>query len=184
MALATVAIIATVGSTLLSTYSAIQQGQEQKKEANYQAQMADIAAGQSRVAGQAGAAEERRRSAIVQSNAQAAAAASGGGASDPGAVGIISSIAGEGEYRAMQRAFSGEQEATNYENSAQLSRFEGKQAAQAGLIKGAGTLLGGAGSLYDKYSPASWKMQSASGSGLSPMRPVTGLGDGTTIRWN
>jgi hypothetical protein len=179
----TVMLVTAVAGTLVKAVGQFQAGIAANSQAKLEAKQMEIAAGQERAASQRAAFEERRQSRIVLSNAQAAAAASGAGTTDPSVLNITSSLAGEGEYRALTRMYEGEQSARNYETSAGFRRYEGKQAARAGRIGAMTTLLEGGSSLYQRYGGGGGS-QAASGMGSSPMRSTTRLSGGGSIRWN
>jgi hypothetical protein len=135
-------------------------GDAQRDAAYYSGTVMDQQAGQARATAQRVAIQERRKANLLQSTAIARAAASGGSATDPTVTNLVSGIAGQGEYNALTALFNGEEKARGLENQADLTRYEGEQAAYAGrqkakatLFSGFGTILGskGAASLYDKY---------------------------------
>ncbi len=163
-------IAASVGSTIMqasaqatAAKAAAQEGAARQQAAEYEAQQQRVKAGQERAASQQRLQVTRKQERLIQSQLQARAAASGGGATDPGIITLSGDIAKEGEYRALQDLYIGEERARSLEQGADLSSFEGAEAMRAGkareragYMQAAGTLLGGAGSagsLYGKYYP-------------------------------
>ena len=152
------------------------QGRQEQERANYIASQNDTIAGQERAASQRQAMEQQRQKRLVQSRGQAVAAASGGGALDPGVLDIMGDIEDQGNYNALVALYEGESSARNYENQANLSRWQGVNALNASkteawgsrqqgalaraegkakkkqaYIGALGSALGGASSLYSKY---------------------------------
>ena len=127
----------------------------------FEAQQAEVRAGQERAAAQRRMLDEKRKTALVQSRLTARAAASGAGAADPTVATLAQDIAGEGELRALTALYEGEERARSLESGAAVRRYEGEVAVRAGRARkrsgefGAyGTLLAGFGSLADKYGEA------------------------------
>ena len=150
-----VAVAAAVASTVLSSVGAVQQGNAQKKAANYQAAQREQQAGQDRATSQRQAIGQRKQANLVASRTRANAAASGGGAFDPNVVDILGDIEGQGEYNALSALFNGEERARGMEMQASAARYQGRQAQTAGYTKAASTLLDGASqAAMMKYSPS------------------------------
>lgn len=135
-----------MASTVLQTVAPIASGVAQRREGDASARQYEIAAGQSRAAGQRAASEERRKARLVQSRVQALA-----GASDPGVVNLMADIAGEGEYRALSALYEGDDRASGFDGAASAARYRGKQAQTAGLIGGASSFLDTTPELMKKY---------------------------------
>jgi hypothetical protein len=95
--------------------------------------------------------EERRRARLAESRALAVAGASGAGASDPTVLDIMGGIAEEGEYRALNALYTGEDRARGMEGNAAARRFEADQARRAGRAEARSTLLGGGYSLLQRF---------------------------------
>lgn len=151
---ATASLALTVGSTLFSTFGAISAGNDAKAAADYEAQQAQIMAGQERASGQRRMIEELRQMRMTTSRARAVNAASGGGSLDPSVIDIMGDLESEGRYRADVAMFESEDRARGMEGGAQLRRFEGKQAQKAGIIKGVSNLASGASTLYSRFGDA------------------------------
>ena len=124
---------------------------------NYQAAQARQAAGQERAAGQRNAMEQRRQARLVSSRALARAAASGGGTGGTVET-ILGDIGAEGEFRALNELFIGEERARGREMQADARTFEAGDERRAGAIaRGAANRKAGMGllssgvSMYEKY---------------------------------
>lgn len=147
-----------IGGALQQGEAAAAAGAAQQQAAEYEARQMEVGAGQAIAASQRAAQEQRRQAKLVASRALALAAASGAGAADPTVVDIIGDITGEGAYRAAVALYEGEEQARTMRAQAKATRYGGavaeaggrtqRQAAQIGAF---GSLLAGAGSLYEKY---------------------------------
>lgn len=173
-----VGIALTIGSTILSAYGQIQAGKEKQAAANYQADIADQAAGQTRAAATQQAMERQHQGVLAVSRAKAVAAASGGDADGTTVVEQEAKLAARGKYNAMSALYSGNQAAAGEENQANAYRFGGDQAASASYVDAGTTILGGATSLYSKYGgsgpPAPPAMDDYGSGGLSRSASVGG----------
>lgn len=134
--------------TVLSTLAQVQQGAAADSAASFRARQLEQQAGQARASSQQAMRADRKRERLVQSRLQAVA---GGGGLDAGVVELSKDIAEEGEYRALNSLYEGEEAARGMEAGAAAARFEGSQARQAGYLRGINTVLSGASSLYDQY---------------------------------
>lgn len=150
MALPVLAATAVAGTAL--NYSASrkqaksirQQGETQSRALNYEAAQFDVAAGQTRAAGQYGAAEVRRQGEITQSDLVASVAAGGGDVSDPTIQNLIGRNASEINHRAMMEMYASEDEARTLEARAETARMGGVSSlgdsrAAASALRTAGT---------------------------------------------
>ena len=127
---------------------------------NFEAEQAEVNAGQVTASGQRAAAEQRRRAELVASRAQALFGASGGSVSDPTAMSILSDLSGEGAYRAGVAMYQAEDKARMLRMGADVARREGsviesggKARAKAYQLSALGSAVAGGASLYDKYWP-------------------------------
>lgn len=132
---------ALVGGTVLQAAGSIAAGRAEQQAANararaleHQAAQARQTAGQERAASQRDAIEERRRARLIKSRALAVAAGSGAGAGDPTVENILGDIGEEGEFRALNELFIGEERARGLETQADLKIFEGQQERRAGEV--------------------------------------------------
>lgn len=113
--------------------------------------------GQAVAAGQRRAINATRQADYVLSKARAGAAASGAGATDPSILNIEAGIAQQGEYNALSALYEGRDTQRQALAQAEATRADASSYATAGLLRGTGTILEGASSLYDRYGrqPAS-----------------------------
>lgn len=159
----TLATVATIAGTGISALGAIQQGKAAKSAANFKAAQEQMQAQESRAAAQRSALERRREGDFAQSRLQARAAASGGSADDPTAIELGESIAARSEYGALTDVYRGENRARGLEDQAVATRMSGDAAMKGSMFSAAGTILKGAGSMYDRFNPT--PSVSASGQG-------------------
>jgi len=154
-----------VASTALSAMSSIQQGyaadanaKSQQNMLNARAQQSEMKAVEEGALAQQRAKESRRQAMLKSSRAQAISAASGGGSFDPSIVNLMGDIAAEGEYNAGIDMYEGDVAADDLRYSAELNRYEGREARRAGkaakragFMKAASTVLKSGSSLQSKY---------------------------------
>lgn len=133
--------------TIIGTLGAIRSGQAQKSAASYEAAQLDAAAKTERAVAQRAALDERRQTDIMLSRARAVAGASGGGQDIP----LMGAIEEEGEMRALTALWEGEEAAKGRRAQATAARFEGRQAATAGMLGGASILTSGTNTFLEAY---------------------------------
>lgn len=138
-------------ATVLSTASAIQQGVEQRHQADIQAMDLRNQANADAAAAQRQAIDERRKAQYMVSRGQALAASSGAGATDPTVLSVLGQIAGEGEYHALTSLYEGGTQSENLRSAAQAASNEGDAAYRSGIVKGISTLMTGMTTLKTKY---------------------------------
>lgn len=122
-----------------------------KRGADFEAKQMETQAGQERASAQRRAREDRREKRLIQSRAQALSAASGGGAVDPSVVDIIGDLEEDGEYRALNSIWEGEDRARGLTTGAKQRRKQGRFALTSGLMGSAGTILDGSSSMYKRF---------------------------------
>lgn len=140
--------------TVLSAVGQMRSGQEQANAETYQADLAKQNATQIEATSQRQAIEERRKASFAVSRARAVAAASGGGATDPTVLNVEAGIAGQGEYNALSRLYTGKAEANQQRDARGIYQMQADQARSSGMMNGIGAIIGGlsdAGSMYMKY---------------------------------
>lgn len=153
MSATTIAMMtAAAASATIAAVGAHMSGEEQKAAATQQANAMRVNANNEQAASQAKAVQQDKQTDYVLSNARAAAAASGGSATDPTVNTNLSTIAGEGRYRALIDLYGGDSAAQSLRTQADATQFAGAQAARAGNIKAGTTILSGASSMFDKYA--------------------------------
>lgn len=149
--LAAAAPYITAGTTALSIYSQVQQGNAAKAQQEILARQREKAANQAMVEAQAEAANERKKAKYLRSRAQAVAGKSGADPSSPDISNIFTDIETEGEMNALNALASGDYLARGLRTGAAVARNEGRAARSAAYMSAATTALSGAGSFYDKY---------------------------------
>ena len=124
-------------------------GRRENVERQFEARQLEQQAGQSIAAAQRDALEERRNANLAASRALALAGASGGGASDPTIVRIVSSLKGEGSYRAGVALYKGEEQARKLRMGAAGKTYEGLLAEDQGNRKGSAYEIQATAALFE-----------------------------------
>jgi hypothetical protein len=169
MAAATTLAWASLGASVLGAgmgaVGAIQQGKAAKAQGNYQAQVAannqviaERAAQDALDRGKQAEAQQRLKGRQII-GAQRAALAANGVLVDEGTAGqITEDQAGINEVDALNTRVNAEREAYNYRlqganagNEGQLALIKGRNAEDAAFFNATGSILGGAGSVADKW---------------------------------
>lgn len=138
-------IIMVVGAAV-AAYGAYQQGQAQKKAANFNAKVAEQNATISRKDAAMQQQQHDRETYLRMGALKANAAASGGSAGQGSALDVLGDVAGQSALERQMIGYRGEMAARGYGNTASLEKFSGKEAAKAGTISAGATLLQGIGS--------------------------------------
>ncbi len=138
--------ISTVG-TVLSMGGQIVEGNNANKIAQYQAKQADKLALEHQAQGIKEGQEKLRHGELLLSRARAVGAASGGGLD----LDLMGDIAEEAQLQGSTAIWQGNQRADNTCQQAAETRFSGKRKKQASRYAAAGTMIGGANTLYDNY---------------------------------
>lgn len=143
-------ILSTTGKGLAAV-GQIAGGLSQADNARSVARQLVVNGGQAVAAGQRRAIGAARQADYVLSKARAGAAASGAGATDPSVLNIEAGIAQQGEYNALSALYEGQDAQRSALAQASAARADATSYATAGLLRGTGTILEGASSLYDRY---------------------------------
>lgn len=140
--------IALLAAAAVSAVGAVQQGQAQQQQANFQAEIAGQQAAQARQA--AGAREEdfRRNQSRVLAARRAALGSSGVDPAAGSPLLVAEDFASEAELQALRIRQGGEVFATRAEQQAELLRFQGRAAARQGFTRGGALLVSGAGKTF------------------------------------
>lgn len=164
MALTAAGAATSAAGTIMSGNAAAQGGQIAKNAEDFKAAQLNQQAVQSRAVAQRQALETGRKTTFALSSLQAGAAASGGGASDEGVTVLASDIAGRGKYLSLADMYQGENTARGLEAQAEgatytgeADLFEGEQKQSASRYTAAGTILGGAGSMFKQYGDMTYQ---------------------------
>lgn len=154
-------IVGTVVSTTMGVVGSIQQGEAQKAQMDYQAQVArnnakiaQANADQKRQEGIEEARTQRMKTLQKVGAQQAALAANGVDISQGTALDMVEDTSAMGELDALTtrynyetNALGYEQQATNFRNQASLDTFAGQNAYKSGLSNAVATGIGGLGNL-------------------------------------
>lgn len=146
------AISAMVAATAVSAYATYSSGQQQKAMGEYQADQASADANAERAAARVRADRIRRIAAGQAGSANTALAASGVEVGEGTALRINEDIYRDAEEDAAMTIMNGNNSAARTMQGGVASRLMGNQAAQAGNLSAASTLIGGA---YNGYT--GWK---------------------------
>jgi hypothetical protein len=145
--------------TIAGGKAAAQAGYATQQSHEFTARQQEQAAQEGRAVSQRSALEKRREGTLLSSKMLARAAASGGGADDPTVTKIGEDIAGRSEYDALFEMYKGENRARGLLDAAMGSRMtgdaalaEGEAKKKASYLSAAGTIIGGAGSMFGQYS--------------------------------
>lgn len=149
--MAGLAAAASIVGTVVSAVGTIAAGQANRQAADYQAAQYDIRAKEERAAAQNDALEYRHRAKLVSSTLQARSAASGFGAADPTVLDLAGDIAATGILQAALTRYGGESRAVGTEAQAEGMRMSGRAAETGAYYSAAATVIGGAGSLFQRY---------------------------------
>ena len=159
LALTAASAATTAVGTLMGGAAAADAGARAKSAYEYRAKQEEQAAQENRAVAQRTALEKRHQGELLGSTLQARAAASVGVADDPTVLGLAGNIAGRSEYDALFEMYRGENRARGLEDQAVASRMsgdaalaEGKAKQTASYFSAAGTVLGGASSMYRTYN--------------------------------
>lgn len=134
-------------SAVVGAYSAIQQGEQQKDWANYQAAQAEADAKAEKGAAEVHAEKIRKMARIQASEANASLAGSGVQVGEGTAVNINKDIYANAEEDAVMTIFGGSDRAARGNAEAAGYRLKGSQAQQAGYLNATSTVLGAAGGM-------------------------------------
>jgi hypothetical protein len=157
--------IASIGSSLLGGLGALQQASAASAQANYAAKVAEVnkqtslyAADDARKRGAAAEEQQRLKTKQLAGRQRAVLAANGVELSSGSPLDVLTDTASVGELDALtvrgnanREALGYEAQARNYGYDANLDRMRAQAAATAGPISAAGTLIGGLGSVADKW---------------------------------
>lgn len=150
-ALQTISTIATVGATAVSALGTIASGRAQEAAAEFQAKQLDIKQNEEFAAGQREASQLARQKRLALSKLTNQAAGSGFSTADPSTLAIQDEITKYGTYQEDLARYGGASRAEGARLEAAAKRFEGTSAKSGSYLTAAGTILGGASTLADKY---------------------------------
>lgn len=146
-----VAIAATALGTGMSMYGMYQQGQAQKAMYDYQAKMGKVQAEQELSAGREAERAQRRKTASLIGAQRAAMGGSGIDVNTGSLLEAQVDTARMGEMDALTLRYNAKNRAWAARAGVSMSRAAGRNAATAGTIGAASSLLTGAGKVADQY---------------------------------
>ena len=139
------------GATILDMVNSIQQGRAAEDQGDFMKRVYNNIANEREAASQRQALQVNKQTEQKVSRARAVAAASGAGADDPTVQDIIVDLETEGEMAALSRLYEGGAQARDARTFARMADIEGENAERNAYADAAGTLLGGASTLYGRY---------------------------------
>jgi len=142
--------IAAVAGTAMSAMGQIQAGQSQSEWSNYNAQIAERDAQNTRNLA-AFDAEQKRKETQSLIGRQKALYGKAGVTMEGSPLLLMEETASEGELDARMIEWSGSNKSERYMSEGQLSRMKGSQAKTAGYIGAGSTLLTGGAQAYGAY---------------------------------
>lgn len=147
--------MATIGGTVISAMGQMQAGKAQAASDNFQAKQSKILAEDALKRGAQAEEAKRRETAQLQSRQQAVMAASNLDITSGSPLAILGDTAALGELDASIIKSNAAREAQQYNTQGKLFSLSASNAKSAGMIGAFGTVLGGVGTLADKwYKPA------------------------------
>jgi hypothetical protein len=145
-AFSTIALVALAVGTAVTAYGQYQQGQAQERAANYNAAVQERNA---QIAKQNAEYDAERQSSKLRRaiGSQRAAVMASGIQMEGTALDLQADTVQQGEMDRLAILYGGEISSQNSKSEAELSRMQGKAAAQAGTTAAFGTVLGGFGNV-------------------------------------
>jgi hypothetical protein len=172
MALTAVGAGVSAAGTIAGGNAAKQAGQAQQQGLDFKAASDQIAAGESRAAGERSAQDTNRKTGLLESTLQARGGGTGFSGTSGSMVSTAGDIAGRGAYEGLMGLYRGENNARGLQDDAtgatmagDAALAEGKAKQKASYLSAAGTIIGSAGSMFKTYSPASGANLGAPGGG-------------------
>lgn len=139
-----------VFSTLFTAGSALYQGQQAKKQADYNASVAEADAAAAKQKAEYDEKMHRERVRRLLSSQRAAYGKSGVDLAGSPLL-MLQDTAKEGELDALAIRYGGDVEASRNRSEANLLRMQGRAARTSGYLQAGGTLLSGGAKAYGRY---------------------------------
>lgn len=150
--LGTVATVLGVVGTGISAVGTIAAGRAQQQAAEIEALQLEHKGQEERAQAQQQAAEYRRRKNLALSALQGRAAASGFTATDTSTLNIAGDLASYGTLQEQMAQYGGESRYQGYKSAAAGSRLSGQAARTGSYFDAAGTIVGGASNMFDRFA--------------------------------
>lgn len=148
----TAALYLGAAGTAVAAYGAYQQGQQQKKIADYNAKVGEVNAAEAIQRGALAADQQRAKVRQILSTQRAVMGASGAEVGSGTLGKVLEQTSTLGELDARQIEVDAQREAWGLRTQGALGRFEGEVVAQAGSLNAFGSLLTGGAQAYGIYS--------------------------------
>ena len=148
----TIALGVALAGTAVSAYGAYQQGQTQKKIANYNAKVGELNADDAIQRGAIAADQQRAKVRQILGTQRAVMGASGAEVGSGTLGKVLEQTSTLGELDARQIEVNAQREAWGLRTQGALGRVEGDAAAEAGTLNAFGSLLTGGSQAYGIYS--------------------------------
>jgi hypothetical protein len=152
--MAALATIASIAGTAVSAIGTIAAGKAQARAAEYEAVQLDIKGKEERALAQREALEKKRGTDLALSRHQAVMAASGLGTTDPTVTDQLGDIAEYGTYQQQLAQYGGDSRARILDYQARATRMAGKNQMRGAMYSAAGTILGGASTMFNRFARA------------------------------
>lgn len=140
-----------LASTALSAGGSLLEGSAKGKAAEFEARQAERGAKGAKARSTRVAQDIGEQGKKLLSDATTAMVASGGVSTDPGALSTLGDIGQKIDYNILSAIYEGDLEAQGLLNQAAASRYGGRMAKRAGLVKGFSTALGGASDVFSGF---------------------------------
>jgi hypothetical protein len=149
-AVGTATVVSAIG-TGISAYSSYASGQTTKKAAEYTAEMDRRASQDALQLGAAEGADAKQRARQIIARQNAATGAAGFDSSTGTPLDLATEAAGFGELDALKSINNAQRRASGLNAQANLTTYQGRMAAQGGLLTAGGTLFSGAASAMNSF---------------------------------
>ena len=168
MSMAYVAVAISVVGTAISATGTYEAGQSQKAAADYNAKVQNNAAKDALQRGADSAEQNTEKTRRLLATQNATMGANGLVTSTGTPLDILTNTAGLGELDSLRLLNNAQRDASGLTTQANLTQFQGNQAADAGTLGAAATVLGGASKAYYGDKGATVKeFQDAAGTYIS-----------------
>lgn len=147
----TLSAFAGIAGTALSAVGTIAAGRAQQKAANFEAAQMEAKGLEERAGAQREALAAARQKRLALSRIQANAAGSGFSATDANTLDLMGETDEYGTYQQGIIQYGGESRQNYYKAQAKATRASGQSAYKGAMLSAAGTIVGGAVTMFDKY---------------------------------
>lgn len=149
-ALGTLAKVASIGGTIMSTLGAIQQGQEQKARFQYEQKVAEQQGREAEAASQRDAMARHREGRFLLSQQRAGIAATGS-IGDDSVIDLMGDTQDQIVLAGDTEIYKGQQQKRGYQDAAAVAGFNAKNAMKAAYLNAGATLFDGVSTMYSRF---------------------------------